>query len=74
MSPYLSNGTDKAFPAVSADDLLEQLSIDEKVALCGGQDWWRTASIRHGGSLVIPHLKVIRGEFGFYDDLGLTSR
>lgn len=57
MSPYLCNGADKAFPA-SADDLLQQLSVEEKVALCGGQDWWRTAAIHHKGSLVIPHLKV----------------
>lgn len=63
MSPYLCNGSGKAFPVISAYDLLEQLSVEEKVALCGGQDWWRTAAIHHSGSLFIPHLKVGRPWF-----------
>lgn len=62
MSPYLSSVADDGLPP-SADDLLQQLSIEEKVALCGGQDWWRTAAIYHKDSLVIPHLKVGRSCF-----------
>lgn len=42
----------------SADGILKQLTLEEKVAICGASDWWRTVPIRRGDSLLLPHVKV----------------
>jgi hypothetical protein len=42
----------------TAEEILNELSVEEKVALCGAQDWWRTVSIRRNESLLLPHIKV----------------
>lgn len=42
----------------SADEILKQLTLEEKVAICGASDWWRTVPIRRGESLLLPHIKV----------------
>ncbi|KAH8891708.1 hypothetical protein GQ53DRAFT_865657 [Thozetella sp. PMI_491] len=47
-----------------ADEILQQLSLEEKVAICGAQDWWRTVSIRRGDSVLVPHLKMTDGPNG----------
>ncbi|SPO01046.1 related to beta-glucosidase [Cephalotrichum gorgonifer] len=51
-------------PTATADEVLEQLTIDEKIALCSAQDWWRTVPIRRGDSLLLPHIKMTDGPNG----------
>lgn len=46
-----------ATPA-SADDILKQLTLEEKVTICGASDWWRTVPIHRGDTLLLPHIKV----------------
>ncbi|MDZ4826448.1 MAG: glycoside hydrolase family 3 C-terminal domain-containing protein, partial [Actinomycetota bacterium] len=43
------------------DDLLDQLTIDEKAAMCAGVDMWHTAAVERLG---IPALKVTDGPLG----------
>lgn len=43
---------------ISADDILKQLTLEEKVSICGASDWWRTVPIHRGDSLFLPHIKV----------------
>lgn len=59
MSPHAFNPAEEAIE-VSGDNatILQQLTVEEKVALCGGRDWWRTVPIRRGQNLVLPHIKV----------------
>lgn len=41
-----------------ADELLGQLTLEEKVSLCGASDWWRTTTVKRDGKLIVPHIKV----------------
>jgi beta-glucosidase len=44
--------------SLTAQDILNQLTLEEKVALVGAADWWRTEAIRRGDELLVPHIKV----------------
>lgn len=37
--------------------LVSRLTLEEKISLLSGVDWWRTPTIRRDG-LFVPHLKV----------------
>lgn len=46
------------------NDILSQLTLEEKVSLCGAADWWRTHSIKRNGALLLPHIKTTDGPNG----------
>lgn len=34
-------GMDRSFLSASIEDLVDRMSLSEKVAFIGGEDWWR---------------------------------
>lgn len=42
---------------VDTDELLDKLTIEEKVSLLAAKDWWRTPIISREG-VFVPHVKV----------------
>ena len=42
---------------VDTDELLDKLTVEEKVSLLAAKDWWRTPIISRKG-VFIPHVKV----------------
>lgn len=45
-------------------DILSQLTLEEKVSLCGAADWWRTHAIKRNDTLLVPHIKTTDGPNG----------
>ena len=43
---------------VEENNLLNRLSVEEKVQLLSAVDWWRTPVIKKDG-VFIPHIKVL---------------
>ncbi|KAH7123463.1 glycoside hydrolase superfamily [Dactylonectria estremocensis] len=65
MTPHASTPDAETIKAASnAAAILKQLTLEEKAALCGGQDWWRTVSIHRADSLLLPHIKMTDGPNG----------
>ncbi|UZP40278.1 hypothetical protein NXS19_008094 [Fusarium pseudograminearum] len=58
MSPLLSDARIDELPV---DELLSKLTVDEKVALLAGKDFWHTAPLPHHG---IPSIRVSDGPNG----------
>ncbi|TYJ51625.1 hypothetical protein B9479_007795 [Cryptococcus floricola] len=56
---------DKSFLTADVDDLLKQLTTDEKIALLAGKDWWNTVDVPR---LNIPSVKVTDGPGGARGD------
>jgi len=56
---------DKSFLDASIPSLLKELSVDEKISLLAGADWWNTAPV---GRLNIPSVKVTDGPNGARGD------
>lgn len=56
---------DRSFLDASIPKLLKELSIDEKVSLLAGKDWWNTVPIPR---LNIPSVKVTDGPNGARGD------
>lgn len=46
------------------NDILHQLTLEEKVSLCGAADWWRTQVIKRGDKILLPHIKTTDGPNG----------
>jgi beta-glucosidase len=46
------------------NDILSQLTLEEKVSLCGAADWWRTVAIKRNDTLLVPHIKTTDGPNG----------
>ena len=46
------------------DKILSQLTLKEKVSLCGAADWWRTHAIKRNDTLILPHIKTTDGPNG----------
>lgn len=36
---------DRSFLTANIDDVLDRMSLTEKITLLGGEDWWRTVAI-----------------------------
>ncbi|WVQ77316.1 hypothetical protein IAR50_007000 [Cryptococcus sp. DSM 104548] len=56
---------DRSFLTADVDDLLRQLSTEEKIALLAGKDWWNTVDVPR---LNIPSVKVTDGPGGARGD------
>ncbi|WWC89936.1 uncharacterized protein L201_004865 [Kwoniella dendrophila CBS 6074] len=56
-----NKGMDRSFLKVQVEDLVDQMSMGEKVSLLAGEDWWRTVSIAR---LNIPSVKLTDGPNG----------
>lgn len=54
----------------SIDVLVSQLSLEEKVALCSGEDFWHTKSILHAN---IPSMMMCDGPHGLRKQAGDTN-
>ncbi|BEJ10876.1 hypothetical protein CspHIS471_0102980 [Cutaneotrichosporon sp. HIS471] len=52
---------DRSFLDANVDELLHQMTIDEKISLLAGKNWWETASISR---LNVPSVKVTDGPNG----------
>ncbi|KAH7152676.1 glycoside hydrolase superfamily [Dactylonectria macrodidyma] len=50
-------------PAVDIPALLSELTLEEKISLLAGVDWWRTAIIKRDG-VFVPHIKFTDGPNG----------
>lgn len=46
------------------DSILNQLTLEEKVSLCGAADWWRTHAIKRDDTILLPHIKTTDGPNG----------
>ncbi|KAH8799047.1 glycoside hydrolase superfamily [Xylogone sp. PMI_703] len=46
------------------DQILSRLTLEEKISLLTGGDWWRTLIIRQNGKKIVPHLKTTDGPNG----------
>lgn len=46
------------------DSILNQLTLEEKVSLCGAADWWRTHAIKRDETILLPHIKTTDGPNG----------
>ncbi|ADV23736.1 Beta-glucosidase, putative [Cryptococcus gattii WM276] len=56
---------DRSFLTANIDDLLKQLTTEEKISLLAGKDWWNTVSIPR---LNIPSIKMSDGPGGARGD------
>ncbi|KAH8804450.1 glycoside hydrolase superfamily [Xylogone sp. PMI_703] len=45
------------------DDIISKLTLEEKVSLLAGKDWWRTPTIKRDG-VFVPHIKATDGPNG----------
>ncbi|KAH7168187.1 beta-glucosidase-like protein [Fusarium sp. MPI-SDFR-AT-0072] len=54
-------GMDRSFLTASVEDLVDRMSLTEKVAFLAGEDWWRTVALPR---LNIPSVKVTDGPNG----------
>ncbi|PSN67619.1 glycoside hydrolase [Corynespora cassiicola Philippines] len=50
--------------ADNVNRILSQLTLEEKVSLCGAADWWRTHAIKRDDTLILPHIKTTDGPNG----------
>jgi beta-glucosidase len=66
MSATITNDQmDKSFLDASIPSILKELTVEEKISLLAGADWWTTAAI---GRLNIPSVKVTDGPNGARGD------
>ncbi|EXK82564.1 hypothetical protein FOQG_13132 [Fusarium oxysporum f. sp. raphani 54005] len=47
-----------------ANEILQQLTLEEKISLCGAADWWRTHAVKRNGEILLPHIKASDGPNG----------
>ncbi|KAM5363612.1 hypothetical protein ACJA88_013482 [Fusarium oxysporum] len=56
-----NTGMDRSFLTASVEDLVDHMSLAEKVSLIAGEDWWRSVALPR---LNIPSVKVTDGPNG----------